>query len=240
MSELHFPGAVGLTHLQVYTSTSIDGLIGGSPHMHLTSAEAYVPTRGSGEAQTFSADGLQTHRLEPGRVVWFEPGIIHRLVNSSGDLEILAIMQNAGLPEAGDAVFTFPDAIMADADQYAAAASLPEGITDLRYQAAQARRDLAITGFHEMLAQPDPLAALNRFLTQAIARKRHLFERWSDVLREGTEAESQLARQRLDAIVAGSTALLRTGRQAASDGGGNTHTGIGMCGLLQQFEPLAH
>ena len=52
--------------------------------------------------------------LEPGAFVWFTPGTIHRLVNG-GDLEILVLMQNAGLPEAGDMVITFPPDVLADA-----------------------------------------------------------------------------------------------------------------------------
>ena len=50
--------------------------------------------------------------------MWFEPGTIHRLVNGGG-LELVVLMQNSGLPEAGDAVFTFPPAILDDPDAYA-------------------------------------------------------------------------------------------------------------------------
>ncbi len=58
-------------------------------------------------------------------------------------------MSNSGLPEAGDAVLTFPPAILADPDRYAAAADLPNGGapgTDIT--TAYRRRDLAVEGFH--------------------------------------------------------------------------------------------
>ncbi len=44
-----------------------------------------------------------------------------------GDLRITVLMQNGGLPEAGDAVFTFPPEVLADPGAYAAAATLPPG-----------------------------------------------------------------------------------------------------------------
>ena len=83
--------------------------------------------------------------LEPGAFVWFTPGTIHRLVNG-GDLEILVLMQNAGLPEAGDMVITFPPEVLATAEAYAAAATLPEDerTTSGSGDAARARRDLAV------------------------------------------------------------------------------------------------
>ena len=56
--------------------------------------------------------------------VGHEGGTIHRLVNE-GDLRLFVVMQNADLPEHGDAVLTFPPEILADSDAYARAATLP-------------------------------------------------------------------------------------------------------------------
>jgi hypothetical protein len=170
-------------------------------------------------------------------VVWFEPGVIHRLVNTSGDLEILAIMQNAGLPEAGDAVFTFPEDVMIDAERYLLAATLPQADTATRVQAALKRRDLAIQGFNELLARDDP-AALDQFLHRAIARRTHLFEAWSELLRTGVEAEVQLTRKRLESIAADSTSLLQAARLATTGKEEIDHQGVGMCGMLRQYAPL--
>lgn len=61
-------------------------------------------------------------------------------------------MQNGGLPEAGDAVLTFPPAALADRDAYARASAIPGAGADpaAREAAAQARRDLAVEGFGEL------------------------------------------------------------------------------------------
>ena len=91
---------------------------------------------------TSELNGL--HALVTGGVVWFEPGIIHRLVNTSGDLEIFVVMQNAGLPEAGDAVLTFPDDILGDPGAYRQAAGIAG---EDRLAEAARRRDLAVEGF---------------------------------------------------------------------------------------------
>jgi mannose-6-phosphate isomerase-like protein (cupin superfamily) len=238
MSSFHFPGAVGITHLRVYDSNGSDGLHGGSPHLHLVSAEAYIPTSGSGEVQMYSREGFRTRQLEVGGVVWFEPGVIHRLVNTSRDLEILVVMQNAGLPEAGDAVFTFPREVMASAEAYDRAAALPAGSGEERRQAAWARRDLAIDGFAELQAAPDREAALAEFYQLAIERRSHLFPRWSDLLAGGAEEESRRARARLEGLMAQSTARLSEARHAATPGG-DAHEGVGMCGMLRQYDLIA-
>src|SRR5262245_61519905 len=97
------PGAVGVSGLQVYDWPTADGLCGGSPHVHLACAEAYVVIEGKGSVQTLNTEGFASTPLRPGTVLWFTPGTIHRLVNDDG-LRIVVIMQNDGLPEAGDAV----------------------------------------------------------------------------------------------------------------------------------------
>lgn len=86
---------------------------GGSPHLHLVCTEAYVVTGGRGAVQTLSPDGYRDIPLEPGSVAWFTPGTVHRMVQG-GALRVTVLMQNGGLPEAGDAVFTFPPEVLAD------------------------------------------------------------------------------------------------------------------------------
>jgi hypothetical protein len=80
--------------------------------------------RGDVSAGRQVQDGYAEHRLFPGQVVWFTPGVVHRLADE-GDLEVLVVMSNAGLPEAGDAVLTFPDEVLADPDRCREAAALP-------------------------------------------------------------------------------------------------------------------
>ena len=139
------PGAVGITALRVYDWEAADGLCGGSPHLHLCCTEGYVVVGGAGRVQTLSASGSAETPLRPGDVVWFTPGTIHRAVND-GDLHVVALMQNSGLPEAGDAVLTLPPEHLADPDAYRRAVSLagPDGPSPER---ARARRDLAVEGF---------------------------------------------------------------------------------------------
>jgi mannose-6-phosphate isomerase-like protein (cupin superfamily) len=96
------PGAVGVTHLRVYDTQAPDRLVGGSPHLHFACTEAYIVVAGRGAVQTLGAGGFAELPLEPGRLLWFTPGLIHRLINLDGQLEILVLMQNAGLPEAGE------------------------------------------------------------------------------------------------------------------------------------------
>jgi mannose-6-phosphate isomerase-like protein (cupin superfamily) len=99
--ENGLPGGVAISHLSVYDWPAEDGRCGGTPHMHLACSEGYVVTGGHGVVQTLTASGFEATRLQAGTVDWFTPGTIHRLVNE-GDLRITVLMQNSGLPEAGD------------------------------------------------------------------------------------------------------------------------------------------
>ncbi len=161
-----FPGATALTVLDVYDWIAPDGLRGGSAHVHLASAEAYVVLAGHGRLQTLGARGYAETGLSPGDCLWFTPGIIHRLVNGGG-LRLLVVMANAGLPEAGDAVLTFPPEILADPAAYDRAATLPpEGVAGEMADAARRRRDLAIQGYLALRDQGP--AALEAFFAAAV------------------------------------------------------------------------
>jgi mannose-6-phosphate isomerase-like protein (cupin superfamily) len=130
------PGGIGVSHLRVY-----DG--GGTPHIHTVCSEAYVVVGGHGLVQTLTlAEGFEETPLEPGAIVSFPPGTIHRLVNGA-ELEIYVLMSNAGLPEAGDMVITFEPKVLADPARYAEAAALAEPELSL----ALHRRDRGVEGF---------------------------------------------------------------------------------------------
>lgn len=203
-----FPGAVGVTHLRVYDTEAPDGLRGGTPHVHSACTEAYFVAAGRGAVQTVSADGFAETPLEPGAFVWFTPGTVHRLVNGSGDLEILVIMANAGLPEAGDMVLTFPDAVLGDHDAYLAAAALPDGATttDGPAEPARRRRDLAVTGFTALRdGGPAALAAFHRRAASLLAERA---PGWVDVWATGPAAEADRVRAQLDAVAAGDPGVM--------------------------------
>ena len=101
------PGGIGVSLLTVYDTEAPDGLVGGTPHVHLACSEGYYVIAGSGAVQALTQKGFAETPLQPGTVVWFDPGTIHRLINGGG-LKILTLMSNSGLPEAGDAVLTLP------------------------------------------------------------------------------------------------------------------------------------
>jgi len=101
------PGGISLTHLKVYNTEGPDGLRGGSPHLHFACSEAYLVVAGEGAVQTLCQSGFREVPLKPGCLVWFTPGLIHRLINYDGNLEIYVVMENAGLPEQGDSLLTF-------------------------------------------------------------------------------------------------------------------------------------
>lgn len=190
-----FPGGIGVTHLRVYDTAAPDGLAGGTPHLHTVCTEAYVVIGGAGAVHTLTAAGFTETRLEPGAFVWFTPGTIHRLVND-GELEILVLMGNAGLPEAGDMVITFPPDVVTDARAYDAAASLP---------AERERRELAVPAFLDLVAATttgDP-APLRAFHAAAGALVQPRLDEWAAIWRTGPAAAAEATRSQLAALAAG-------------------------------------
>ncbi|MDN3057024.1 cupin domain-containing protein [Streptomyces sp. SRF1] len=188
-----FPAAVDVSRLRVYDWPTVDGKPGGgTPHPHLTRGEGYVVTAGRGAVQTLTTSGYQETPLEPGTVAWFTPGTIHRLVNEGG-LEITVVMQNSGLPEAGDAVLTLPPDLLTDAETYAAAVRIPSDVPEAEQAAvARARRDLATRWFLELRdatgsGDPKPLAEFQRAAAD-LAWWTPGERRWRDGARAATSA----------------------------------------------------
>jgi mannose-6-phosphate isomerase-like protein (cupin superfamily) len=199
-----FPGAIGVSHLRVYDSEAPDGLRGGTPHLHTACTEAYAVVRGHGVVQTLSGDGHAEVPLEPGAFVWFTPGTVHRLVNHSGDLEILVLMQNAGLPEAGDLVVTFTPERLDDPAAYADAAVLPPDAltTASGDEAARRRRDLGVEGFVWWRDQVDKQGpgALRPLYERAAALVEPLVDAWRAVWRAAPLAAVEATAAQLDAL----------------------------------------
>jgi mannose-6-phosphate isomerase-like protein (cupin superfamily) len=230
-----FPGATSVSELEVYDTVAPDGLAGGTPHLHTVSAEAYLVIAGRGRLHTIDGSGFAEHPLEPGSLVWFEPGVIHRAVNDDG-LEVRVIMQNAGLPEAGDAVMTFPDEVLADPARYRAAAMLPgaDRPDAERLAAAHSRRDLAVEGYRALFRRdgsidPDRLARLHE---RAVALVAPRAEDWRERWRAGALAAAHDTGERLDRLAAGRDPGLADARVASTA----AHAAFGMCGRLQRYE----
>jgi mannose-6-phosphate isomerase-like protein (cupin superfamily) len=225
------PGAIGVSKLSVYDTATPDGLHGGTPHLHLCCTEAYVVTDGAGKVQTLSGqDGFQEHDLVPGAVLWFTPGTIHRLINNGG-LEITVLMSNTGLPEAGDAVLTFPLDIVKDPDRYAEAVALPNGGapgTDVT--TAYRRRDLAVQGFHELRERN----ALDEFYEAAMKLKQPLLDSWRERWERGARQAAARTGEQLDALANNDPGHLRESRVSARPAP-DEQGRLGMCGLLNTY-----
>ncbi|WP_434100067.1 cupin domain-containing protein [Streptomyces olivaceus] len=231
-----FPGAVGVSRLTVYDWPTVEGLPGGgTPHLHLTCTEGYVVTAGRGAVQTLTTSGFEETPLEPGTVAWFTPGTIHRLVNDGG-LEITVVMQNSGLPEAGDAVLTLPQDRLTDPDAYADAVRIPADVPEAeQVEVARARRDLATRRFLELReatenGDPEPLAAFQRSAAELV---RPRLDAWEQRWRDGARAAAETTRAQLDALRGKDDGHLAEARVSAT--GPAARGRFGMCGRLDVY-----
>jgi mannose-6-phosphate isomerase-like protein (cupin superfamily) len=228
VSAPDLPGAVGITALKVYPWEAADGICGGSPHVHLCCTECYVVVGGSGRLQTLTASGSGEEPLRVGDVVWFTPGTIHRAVND-GDLQVVVLMQNSGLPEAGDAVLTLPPEHLVDREAYqrAVAAATPER--------ARARRDLAVEGFLELRRRTDAgdAGALDGFYGAAAALTRPQLPAWRERWQRGAAAAADRTGRVIDALEAGDHAHLRSARVSRAER--PPQETLGMCGYLAPY-----
>ncbi|WP_434976391.1 cupin domain-containing protein [Streptomyces aurantiacus] len=229
------PGGIGVSRLRVYDWPAADGLRGGTPHLHLTCTEGYTVVSGRGAVQTLTPAGFRQDPLAPGALVWFTPGTIHRLVNE-GDLTIHVLMQNSGLPEAGDAVLTLPPHLLADPATYRAAVALPaDGTEQATEAAARRRRDLAVEGFTALRAatgagDPEPLAAFHR---AAAALVRPLTPAWRERWHTGAAAAAAATDAQLDALARGDASHLAGARVRAEQPAERGR--FGMCGRLDVY-----
>jgi hypothetical protein len=146
-------------------------------------------------------------------------------------------MQNAGLPEHGDAVLTFPPEILADPAAYARAASLDgSGDGGDLAEAARRRASLAIEGYlalREQVADNGP-AALGDFYAAALRLTAGHIEDWRARWLAGALTTAELTGTHLDEIAARvtghleSAGLWRIERPAGE-------RGYGMCGRLTTY-----
>ena len=191
---------------------------------------------GHGELHTLDPGGLRKTELSKGSVVWFTPGTIHRAVNHGG-LEVLVVMGNAGLPEAGDAVMTFPADIVADAERYAAAAALPAEPLEARSEAAARRRDLAVEGFLVLrdAARDGDLGPLQEFHAAAARLVQGRAADWTGIVERGPAAQAAHSLEVTRALAGGDAGHLSSAavsRAPSLEG----ERGFGMCGRLRAYD----
>lgn len=231
-----FPGAIGLSQLAAYPWPTVDDEHGGSPHLHLACTECYVVVGGRGRLETLSHEGLKESDLRPADVVWFTPGTIHRAVND-GDLRVVVVMQNGGLPEAGDAVMTFPAEHLAP-DRYPAAASVLDARGAPDPGRAKARRDLAVEGFLTLKRRwlAGDTTALDDFYEAAAALVRPRLDDWEKTVQDGAATAARTTLRQIEALRTGDWHHLREAEVAriAEPPG----TSLGMCGFLRPYDPV--
>lgn len=231
-----FPSGTAVSHLRVYDWPAEDGRAGGSPHLHTASAEGYVVLRGEGSLETLSGSGFQRTPLRPGSLLWFTPGTVHRLVNDSGDLELLVVMQNAGLPEAGDAVLTYPKEVLADTEAYRRATELPQEVTSAA-KAARERRDLAVKGYlqlRERVEREGP-GALDELHTAAVDLVQDKAAGWHHRVEQGALRQAEATRGHLDALADGDGSHLKDSAVYTADAAPGPLRN-GMCGHLRVWD----
>jgi len=130
-------------------------------------------------------------------------------------VRVVVLMQNSGLPEAGDAVLTLPPALLAGPDVYGAAVALPQGGTEAeRERAARTRRDLAVEGFLALrdaadAGDPEPLTAFHR---AAAALVRPRVEEWRARWDQGAAVAAAATAAQLDALGRGESDHLEGAR----------------------------
>jgi mannose-6-phosphate isomerase-like protein (cupin superfamily) len=224
-------GGVAISRLRVYGGRAPDGQAGGSPHLHLACAEAYVVLAGAGAVELLSlADGYQRLDLRPGDAVQFDPGVVHRIVND-GELEILVLMQNAGLPENGDAVFTFPPDVLEDVEAYRRHAAIDS------IAGALARRDRAVVGMSLLKegfarSREDGRGLLGALHRRAAELVEPSAATWLDIVDSGPGAAVADTRERVERLLSGQPADLARARVSRIV---MTAERLGMCGRLNPF-----
>lgn len=231
--ETVLPGGILISRVEIYASESPDGQRGGTPHLHLACDELYYVLSGQGGVELIDATGFQSRPLSPGAAICFTPGTIHRAINPEGDLAILVIMQNKGLPERGDVAVCFPRRILSSAEEYRRAMQVQDAGSACR------RRDLGVEGFVELKqafarSPAEGREALDFFYRVAIERTRDQWAAWSRIVEQGPAALVQRSRHFLEALQAGSPEWLRQGRSFGVDTGPEK---FGFCGHVHSYQP---
>jgi len=198
---LRMPGGTLLTRLKVYDSPGPDGQPGGTPHVHLVCTELYYVSSGSGAVEILDRNGFARIELNSHAALLFTAGTIHRLINTSGDLEILIVMQNSGLPEHGDNIATFPGEVLADPSRFATAMKA-ETLSD-----ALRRRDRGVEGFLELKQSfeqslDEGRKALDEFYKLCLQRTKSHHQEWYARVTNGAFQDAQ---DSLHKVIAAST-----------------------------------
>ena len=228
---MRMPGAVLMTRLQVYNTHSPDGQISGTPHVHLACTEMYVVSNGRGAVEMIDKAGFSRVELKQHDALLFSPGTIHRLINPDGNLEILVIMQNSGLPERGDNVVCFTEEWLSSDSAYA------EAMKVHTLQDAYRRRDLAVEGFFALKAayeagQERGQEALRCFYELAKERTAPYHAEWQDMIQQGAVREAQKSLNHVSKLQKGDLSHLFESEYVKIRG---AESSLGFCGHLNRY-----
>lgn len=237
LKPLRMPGSTLVTRLKVYDSVTPDGQRGGTPHVHLLCTEMYFVTAGLGSVEMLDWHGYSKKELKPHDALVFSPGTLHRIINPDGDLELLIIMQNSGLPERGDNVVTFESDLLSTDEAYQSAMRVSS------FDEAQQRRDKGVEGFTALKAAFDQgletgRGALEQFYALAAERTKALRSNWKDVIEHGPLQEAQDSLTQLEHLSRGPHDYLENAQQFHIEAGAFETPGF--CGALNRyFDPAS-
>lgn len=231
-APLRMPGATLVTRLKVYDTASPDGQCGGTPHVHFLCTEMYFVLAGRGAVELIDRHGFRVVELEPHTALTFSPGTLHRLINPHGDLELLVIMQNSGLPERGDNVVCFSEETLSDDEAYTAAMKVAS------FADAYRRRDQGVEGFLELKAAfAESLEAgqqaLQHFYALANDRTAKLRGAWQSTIENGALAEAETSLERVAALQQGDLRYLAGAQHFAVNA--DAYKTPGFCGALNRY-----
>lgn len=219
----------------MYPWPAADGEHGGSPHVHLACAEAYVVIGGQGRLETLDHTGHKVTPPHQGDVVWFTSGTIHRAVND-GDLQVLVVMQNSGLPEVGDAVMAFPSEYPTP-EKYASAACVLGADGGPDEARARVRRDLALEGFAELTRawRLGDRSAFERFCRSAADIVRPRPDAWQQTVETGALAAAHRTLRQIGALRTGDWSHLANAEVTRIV---PPQQSLGMCGHLHAYDQV--
>src|SRR5438105_8211147 len=230
------PGAISVSHLKVYDKAAPDKIAGGAPHVHLACTEAYYVRAGRGSVQTLNVEGFREIPLEIGSLIWFSPGVIHRLINLDGALECLVMAQNADILESGDCVLTFGPDLVTDAKEFAGEAEAPSlAALERAYQ----RRDLAVEGFNLLRAEHQfkGKAVLDRFYSAAGKLMKLKASAWYRHWDKTANAATMASNVHINNLLRGYVGHLGQGRIGVLDSPDEKTRESGVCGTLRRYQP---
>ncbi len=226
-------GGVGLTLLEVYNQRpGPDGVEGGCAHVHALTDEAYFGLSGTGAVELHDAEhGFRSVPIKPGTFVQFPAGTLHRSV-STGNLRVLAVMGNAGLPEHGDARIYFGPEADVDAARFQSLKDLVRnGI-----EGALQRRDASAVAYQNLMRlwredRPAYFIELDRFISLHRADMAAKAAPMARAIEAGPLRQMVQAFERL-------AGAAQTTSGAASWSDGDASIVHGMCGVLRPLTDL--